>query len=96
MKLDFANFGDPNLDETFVEHLIRDAAPGRAAHFNRLWAYYRNDLSPLGAGLPFAERDRDWLASAKPYTQAQEFGLPARITGGRTWASAGRVCPSRA
>jgi len=81
MKLDFTNFGDPNLEETFVEHLVRNEAPGRAAHFNRLWAYYRNDLSPLGAGLPFAERDRDGLASAKPYTQAQEFGLPARITG---------------
>jgi len=81
MKLDFSNFNDPNLDEAYVEHLIREEAPGRAAHLGRLWAYYKNDLSPLGAGLPFAERREDWLASAKPYYQAQEFGLPARITG---------------
>lgn len=79
MKLDPARFAD--LDPAFVEHLVRHEAPDRATHFNRLWAYYRNDLTPLGAGLPQAERYPDWLASAKPYFQAQEFGLPARITG---------------
>jgi len=81
MKLDFSHFNDPNLDEGYVEHLVREEAPTRAVHLGRLWAYYKNDLSPLGAGLPFAERREDWLASAKPYYQAQEFGLPARITG---------------
>ena len=81
MKLDFSRFDDPNLDEAYVEHLVREEAPARAVHLGRLWAYYKNDLSPLGAGLPFAERREDWLASAKPYYQAQEFGLPARITG---------------
>jgi len=81
MKLDFSSFHDPALDEAYVEHLVREEAPARAAHLGRLWAYYRNDLSPLGAGLPFAHRREDWVASAKPYLQAQEFGLPARITG---------------
>jgi len=81
MKLDFSHFEDPTLDENYIEHLVREEAPTRAAHLGRLWAYYRNALSPLGAGLPFAERRDDWLASAKPYYQAQEFGLPARITG---------------
>jgi len=81
MKLDLTPFNDPGLDPAFLEHLVREEAPARASHLGRLWAYYRNDLSPLGAGLPFAERRDDWLASAKPYYQAQEFGLPARITG---------------
>lgn len=81
MKLDFSNFADPDLDEEFIEHLVRDEAPGRALHFNRLWAYYKNDITPLGAGLPRGAPDPDWLACLRPYYQAQEFGLPARITG---------------
>jgi len=81
MKLDFTNFADSTLDESFVEYLVTEEAPDRAVHFSRLWAYYKNDLTPLGIGLPEAERSADWLASARPYYQAQEFGLPARITG---------------
>jgi len=81
VKLDFTNFRDPDLSEAFVEHLVREVSPGRALHFQRLWSYYRNDLTPLGEGVPEAERDADWAAGARPYYQAQEFGLPARITG---------------
>ena len=81
MKLDFTNFRDPDLSEAFVEHLVRETSVGRALHFQRLWAYYRNDLTPLGEGVPEAERNADWAAGARPYYQAQEFGLPARITG---------------
>jgi len=81
MKLDFTHFADPDLDEEFVEHLVREEAPERALHLGRLWAYYKNDLTPLGTGLPHAERDEAWLACSRPYYQAQEFGLPARITG---------------
>ncbi len=81
MRLDFTNFADSDLDEAFVEHLVRDEVPDRALHFGRLWAYYKNDLTPLGVGLPQGTSDLDWLASSRPYYQAQEFGLPARITG---------------
>ena len=81
MKLDFTNFRDPELSEPLVEYLVQDSAPERALHLARLWSYYKNDLTPLGAGVPEAERDADWAASARPYYQAQEFGLPARITG---------------
>jgi hypothetical protein len=93
MPFEFSSFGDPALDEAYVEHLVREEAPARAAHLGRLWAYYRNDLSPLGAGLPFAPRDEDWIASAKPYVQAQEFGLPARITGRSHLACGGAGTP---
>jgi len=80
VKLDFTNFADAGLSEPFVEHLIRESLPDRALHFQRLWSYYKNDVTPLGAGLADAERNPDWAASARPYHQAQEFGLPARIT----------------
>ena len=83
LRLDLSNFAVPDLDERFVEHLVREESLPRAIHFGRLWAYYRNDLSPLGAGLPEAHAgaEGDWAACLRPYTQAQEFGLPARITG---------------
>ena len=83
LRLDLSNFAVPDLDERFVEHLVREESLPRAIHFGRLWAYYRNDLSPLGAGLPEAHAgaEGDWAARLRPYTQAQEFGLPARITG---------------
>jgi hypothetical protein len=83
LRLELSNFAAPDLDEGFVEHLVREESLPRAIHFGRLWAYYRNDLSPLGAGLPEAHAgaEGDWAACLRPYTQAQEFGLPARITG---------------
>jgi len=81
MNLNFSNFADADLSEDFVEYLVREEAPARALHLERLWAYYKNELTSLGAGVPEAERQMDWTASARPYYQAQEFGLPARITG---------------
>jgi len=81
VKLDFTNFRDPDLSEAFVEHLVRETAPDRSLHFQRLWSYYRNDLTPLGTGVPDADGDSDWASGTRPYYQAQEFGLPARITG---------------
>jgi hypothetical protein len=81
MKFDFSHFADPQFSEELVAHLAETEVMDRALHFGRLWAYYRNDLTPLGAGHADAERHPDWVASARPYCQAQEFGLPARITG---------------
>src|SRR5882724_11798299 len=56
-----------------MERLVRQDGPG----FARLWAYYRNPLRvcAVGAGEGGAER---------PYRQAQEWGLPSRITGLRS------------
>lgn len=42
--------------------------------FQRLWDYYRNPLLPMTIG--FEDQ-----SSQRPYRQAQEWGLPARITG---------------
>jgi hypothetical protein len=81
VKLDFTNFADSQLSEEFVEHLLRQTATNRALHFARLWAYYRNELTPLGCGVPDAVHYPEWGRASRPYYQAQEFGLPMRITG---------------
>ena len=50
--------------------------------FARLWAYYRNPM------LPPAVAD-----AARPYRQAQEWGLPSRITGVRAGSEVGSAVP---
>src|SRR6476469_7880101 len=47
------------------------------ARFRRLWAYYRNPMRPCG--VPPEEQGAE-----RPYRQAQEWGLPSRITGVRS------------
>ncbi len=58
-------------DETIAEQLdrLREVEQPR---YRRLWAYYRNPMRVTGRG------DGD---SDRPYRQAQEWGLPSRITG---------------
>src|SRR3954465_1340300 len=53
-----------------IERLMRQEGP----RFARLWAYYRNPMRvcAVAAGESGSER---------PYQQAQEWGLPSRITG---------------
>ncbi len=74
MAFDFAGFKDSQLNEQFISWLIDDQAVDIQRHFGRLWDYYQNQMSDATA-------DRVNSESARPYVQAQEYGLPARITG---------------
>jgi SPP1 Gp6-like portal protein len=80
MALDFSRFGDGALDENFIEYLFEEEFLDRVLVFQRLWSYYRNEIHGLEGGA-LNVTDSDWAAVARPYTQDQEFGLPARITG---------------
>ncbi len=76
MALDFGIFKDPSLQESFVEWLIENQWPLSSRHFERLWEYYQNPmLETIPAGQGSLEETR------RNYVQAQETGLPARITG---------------
>jgi hypothetical protein len=83
MAFDFQIFGDPQLREDFVNWLITDRWPDTFAHFTRLWEYYQNPTRPLSL-TPAGMHE-----SARPYMQAQEIGLPPRITGLTYSANAG-------
>ena len=73
MAFDFSAFGTEALDERYVNWLVKEQAIERVLHYERLWGYYRNDVASAEAG--------DGSTSGRPYRQAQEYGLPSRITG---------------
>jgi hypothetical protein len=71
-------FNDSRLDAEFIEWLVdvHSAAIGR--HFSRLWDYYANPAADLAGG---GAVERKIAESGRGLVQAQEIGLPARITG---------------
>src|SRR4051794_1779573 len=56
---------------------IETLLSSQAQHYRRLWMYYRNPMHPRPALC-------DQQGSDRPYRQAQEWGLPSRVTGVRT------------
>jgi hypothetical protein len=74
----------PSLDEIAqrVEQLL---TTGRQ-RYQRLWAYYRNPMRCVGAGITGGTSER-------PYRQAQEWGLPSRITGCRSGSDVSSSLP---
>lgn len=73
---------DPAAFADRVRRLVESDGP----RYRRMWGYYRNPArlavadgaAPAGA----ATASGSGGASARPYRQAQEWGLPRRITGG--------------
>ena len=78
MGFDFSIFEDSQLDETFVDWLINERAGDMVLHYEKLWHYYRNEMREVGTVGPISGQQTE---SSRPYLQAQEYGLPSRITG---------------
>jgi len=76
MGFDLSNFSDAALDADYLTYLVEQEAVDANVHFSRLWEYFRNPISPA-AGIASDALN----ANSRPYFQAQEVGLPARITG---------------
>ncbi len=77
---------DQQLDADFLEWLVDVQAATIQQHFGRLWDYYTNPLVRLVGG---GAAERKVNESGRGYVQAQECGLPARITGLARSAQAG-------
>jgi len=80
MSLDLANFNDPTLDADYVAYLIEQEAVDSHLYFSKLWDYFRNPIAPA-VGIAAEALN----SNSRPYFQAQEAGLPARITGLRRY-----------
>ena len=76
MAYEFNIFDDPQLSPSFIRWLIEKQWPVTSRRFNRLWDYYAN---PVAESLLTGS---DGVAdTSRGYVQAQEIGLPVRITG---------------
>jgi hypothetical protein len=76
MGFDLGIFNDAGFSEDCVTWLVEEQWPLMSRQFGRLWDYYQNPRVECagGVGEVFTETGRG-------YVQAQEIGLPARITG---------------
>src|SRR5437016_4018544 len=66
-----------SISESILRERIEKLLASDAPRFRRLWAYYRNPMR--ACGVPAEEQGAE-----RPYRQAQEWGLPSRITGLRS------------
>jgi len=67
-------FEDAELSAEFIDWLVDKKAAENQNRFSRLWDYYTNRMVETKFDARINEAGR-------PYVQAQEYGLPARITG---------------
>jgi len=71
-------FQDTQLQSDFLHWLVDEQSPKAQSHFEKLWLYYANpNIEATGLGAS----NRKLNESGRHYVQAQEYGLPARITG---------------
>jgi hypothetical protein len=75
MSFDFRIFRDVEFSEEFLEWLLNEQWPQMSRQFGRLWDYYQNPRTETGWAVEEAAEN------GRGYVQAQEIGLPARITG---------------
>jgi hypothetical protein len=71
-------FGDEQLEADYIEWLVDEQSVDVQGHFEKLWEYYANprmEMTRTGT------REQKVNESGRCYIQAQEYGLPVRITG---------------
>jgi hypothetical protein len=86
MSFDFTNFKSDGLGSDlsatlktgFIDWLVDEQWVDMQTHFGKLWDYYQN---PMYSTVGLSAADGKLNESARTYVQAQEIGLPARITG---------------
>jgi len=74
------------LEADYVEWLVDEHSVNIVRHFGRLWEYYAN---PMAEAIGLGACERKVSESGRCYVQAQEYGLPSRITGLLHSANAG-------
>ncbi len=92
MGFDISIFDDQQLEADYIEWLVDERWTNIQTHFVKLWEYYINRMTEISS---FGASERAVNESGRCYLQAQEYGLPARITGlvhsGNTGVFGGRA-----
>jgi len=77
MAFELDIFGGDDLQADFIDWLVDEKSVDVSRHFSKMWEYYANQMVEY-AGLEGAAKLN---TAGRYYVQAQEYGLPARITG---------------
>jgi hypothetical protein len=75
MGFELKIFADEQLGADYIEWLVDVHSIGVRSRFIRMWNYYKN---PAEEAVYYRGRDN---SGGRCYVQAQEYGLPPRITG---------------
>jgi len=86
MGFDLSIFEDQQLEADYIEWLIDEHSVDIQRHFSKLWEYYTNRMIEK---YHIGSAGSKTSGSEKCYFQAQEYGLPSRITGHSYSALAG-------
>jgi hypothetical protein len=71
-------FDDNQLEPDYLDWLVDSQSVNAQIHFEKLWLYYANPMVEITGGSAAGRKVNE---SGHRYVQAQEYGLPARITG---------------
>ncbi len=77
-EFEIFNAAESGLNVDFLEWLVDEHSVDVQKHFTKLWEYYANTTYELNDISGYDKRAGE---SGRCYVQAQEYGLPARITG---------------
>ncbi|MHC4763212.1 MAG: hypothetical protein ACYS71_07590, partial [Planctomycetota bacterium] len=86
MGFELEIFNDNQLQADYLKWLVEEYSIDIQRHFSWLWEYYANRMSDSNTVGIFG---RNRSESGRWYVQAQECGLPSRITGRAYCASGG-------
>lgn len=78
MGFDLEIFKDQQLEADYINWLVEEQSVNIQTHFNKLWEYYTNPMYEAAGEISAGNKISD---SSRCYIQAQEYGLPSRITG---------------
>ncbi len=78
MGFDLCIFKDEQFGADYVEWLVDERSVDIRTHFSRLWEYYANNRQDVNS---VGDSVRKVNELGRCYVQAQEYGLPPRITG---------------
>jgi len=78
MGFDLSIFKDEQLEVDYIEWLVEVRAIEIQRHFSNFWEYYTNRAINISETASLRRKANE---SGRCYIQAQEYGLPTRITG---------------
>jgi hypothetical protein len=78
MGFELGIFKDQQIEADYIEWLVDERSIEVQNHFTKLWEYYTNRMIDKSDGGICSSKMNE---SGRCYLQAQEYGLPSRITG---------------